>query len=79
MAAHAALCNVSHQALCTFSIPGVLEINYAYFLVTDDHSRVVLKGKNLDQDTDYINANYIDVSKIDANSVYLILESETIM
>lgn len=34
------------------------------FWLVDDHSRVILHGKNPDQDTDYINANYIDVSTL---------------
>ncbi|XP_067936645.1 receptor-type tyrosine-protein phosphatase mu-like isoform X1 [Watersipora subatra] len=29
-------------------------------IIAYDHSRVILKGKNLDHDTDYINASYID-------------------
>ena len=36
---------------------------YAYSTV-DDHSRVILKGKHPEQDTDYINASYIDVSAL---------------
>ena len=40
----------------------VVVFSMHFFCFVDDHSRVVLKGKNLDQDTDYINANYIDVS-----------------
>ena len=34
---------------------------YSYFCFSDDHSRVVLSGN---EDSDYINASYIDVSLV---------------
>ena len=35
-----------------------------YGLITDDHSRVILKDRPPDDDNDYINASYIDVSSV---------------
>ena len=39
-----------------------------YFLWTDDHSRVILETDHESGKSDYINANYIDVSMSDVRS-----------
>ena len=41
----------------------VIYINLFYCSYTDDHSRVILDKEEGDPDSDYINANYIDVSE----------------
>ena len=51
---------------------------YAYSTV-DDHSRVILKGKHPEQDTDYINASYIDVSALSLPFFLLILLTASVL
>ena len=42
-----------------------------YFLKTDDHSRVILETDHGSGKSDYINANYIDVSMTCVKSLSL--------
>ena len=51
-----------------------LALSIYYLSITDNHNRVVLKTILDMENSDYINASYIDVSKI----IYLVIYNQTI-
>lgn len=56
-------CTFLHSYLFWFNVL-LFNINTFYQLFTDDHSRVRLQLLDGDPHSDYINANYIDVSVV---------------